>query len=210
MERREAIYEIFQNAPDEIKSIINDLSDDLMVEKTNENDWSHYDLDMKIIRMEDNMDNAEYAEVFSHEYGHFVDDKKGTVSYSQTFRDAIFKDLANYDKTTDGGQQNFKKVLEELMDSDAAYDRAVSDNMSAYFINDPEVMRCYDEECIDYYHHDNSYWSENGNREAEIYANLFSITAQNNKTSCRFMQKFFPHTWEQFNKTLFGGKNEFD
>ena len=185
------------------------MSDDLLVENTNENDWSHYDLNTKIIRMEDNIDNAEYAEVFSHEYGHFVDDKKGNLSGSQAFRKAISKDLANYDKTTVRGQQNFKEVLEILMDSDAVFDRAISDNMSAYFINDPEVMRRYNEEGVDYYHHDNHYWAEYGNREAEIYANLFSITAQNNKESCRFMQQFFPHTWKQFNKTLSGGKNEF-
>lgn len=74
--RREAVYETFENAPDEIKSTVNSLSTELSVENTTGNDCCHYDLDAKKIRMETNMDNAEYAEVFSHEYGHFVDNKK--------------------------------------------------------------------------------------------------------------------------------------
>lgn len=200
--RREAVYETFEKAPNEIKSTVNSLSGELSVENTIGNDCCHYDLDAKIIRMEENIDNAEYAEVFSHEYGHFVDNKKGDVSDTYEFREAMSKDLANYDRNTEVGRQNFDKMMDDLMSSDAAFDRAVSDNMSAYFKNDPEVMQRYNDEGIDYYQHDNIYWSGYGNREAEIYANSFSIAAQDNKASCEFMKQHFPHTWEQFKKTL--------
>ena len=57
--RREAVYETFENAPDEIKSTVNSLSSELSVENTTGDDCCHYDLDAKKIRMEANMDNAE-------------------------------------------------------------------------------------------------------------------------------------------------------
>ena len=152
--------------------------------------------------MESDMDNAEYAEVFSHEYGHFVDNMKGDVSDTPEFREAMKKDLEKFDRSTESGRENFDNMMDALMNSDAAYDRAVSDNLSSYFKNDPEVIRRYDQEGVSYYHHDNEYWSKSGNREAEIYANNFSMYAQDNKASCEFMQKHFPNTWEQFKSTL--------
>lgn len=201
-DRREAVYEAFENAPDEIKSTVNNLSADLSVENTKNGDCCHYDMAEKKIRMEANMDNAEYAEVFSHEYGHFVDNKKGDVSDTSEFRDAMNKDLAQYDRSTYDGRQNYDNMMNDLMSSDAAYDRAVSDNMSAYFKNDPEVVKRYWDEGVDYYQHNDYYWSRPGNREAEVYANCFSMAAQDNKDSCEFMQRHFPNTWDQFNKTL--------
>ena len=200
--RREAVYERFENAPDDIKKTVNELSSELSVENTKDDDCCHYDLAAKKIRMESNMDNAEYSEVFSHEYGHFVDNKKGDVSDTYEFRDAMAKDLEQYDRSTEVGKQNFDNMMDDLMSSDAAYDRAISDNMSAYFKNDPEIIQRYWDEGIDYYQHDNNYWSMPGNREAEIYANSFSMSAQDNKASCEFMQKHFPNTWEEFKKTL--------
>lgn len=124
------------------------------------------------------------------------------MSDTYEFREAMSKDLANYDRSTEVGKQNFDKMMNDLMGSDAAFDRAVSDNMSAYFKNDPEIVQRYFDEGIDYYQHDNSYWSGHRNREAEIYANSFSMAAQDNKASCEFMQHHFPNTWEQFKKTL--------
>ncbi len=201
-DRREAVYERFENAPDEIKNKVNELSGELSVEKTKGNDCCHYDLIDKKIRMEDNMDNVEYSEVFSHEYGHFVDNKLGDVSDTPEFREAMAKDLEKFDRSTEDGRKNFDGMMDDLMGSDAAFDRAVSDNMSAFFKNDPEVVQRYCDEGIDYYQHDNGYWTMSGNREAEIYANSFSMDAQNNKASCEFMEKHFPNTWEQYKKTL--------
>lgn len=201
-ERREAVYERFENAPIEIKKTVNDLSGELSVENTNGNDCCHYDLYAKKIRMEADMDNAEYAEVFSHEYGHFVDNSKGDISDTYDFRDAISKDLATYDKNTLSGRRNFDNMMDDLFSTDAAFDRAISDNMSAFFANDSDVTDRYRDEGIPYYQHDNSYWAVPGNREAEIYANSFSMSAQDNKASCNFMGKYFPNTWEQFNISL--------
>ena len=200
--RREAVYELFENAPNEIKSIVNELSNTLSVEDTTGGVCCHYDFVENKIRMERNMDNAEYAEVFSHEYGHFVDCAKYDVSNTYLFRDAISKDLEKYDRNTQSGRNNFDEMLDKLISSDAAFDRAISDNMSAYFNNDYEVIKRYSDEGITYYQHDNSYWENYRNRPAEIYANLFSIIAQSNESSCEFMKQYFPNTWEQFKKTL--------
>ena len=200
--RREAVYEAFENSPDEIKRTVNELSERLSVENTSGNDCCHYDLEEKKIRMEECLDDAEYAEIFSHEYGHFVDNQKGDVSDTYEFRSAMFEDLSNYDKSTAIGRRNFDEMMNDLMNSDAAFDRAVSDNMSAFFRNDPEIVRRYLYEGVAYYQHDNRYWDWRGNREAEVYANCFSMSAQNNQASCRFMQRYFPRTWERFKKTF--------
>lgn len=93
-------------------------------------------------------------------------------------------------------------VIHVFHAADAAYDRAVSDVLSAFFVNDPEIVDRYRWEGIPYYRHEDDYWRNRGNREAEIYANSFSMLAQDNQDSCQFMQKYFPETWNQFKKTL--------
>ena len=203
--RQEAIYNSFKNAPNIIKNIVNLLSDKLSVEKTVGNDDSYYDLLDKKIRMEENLDDSEYIEVFSHEYGHFVDDQLGGMSETAEFRKAMIEDLKKFDRGTKNGIEKINKMMDDLMNSDAAFDIAVSDNISAFFRNDPEIIKRYTSEGISYYGHDNNYWEAFGTREVEIYANLFSISAQNNRESCEFMKKHFPHTWEQFKQTLQGG-----
>ena len=93
-------------------------------------------------------------------------------------------------------------MIDELIESDAAYDRSVTDNLSAYFHNDPSVMTRFDDEGIAYYGHPNEYWNRDGSKECEIYANCFSMFAQNNTESCEFMDKYFPNTWNLFLNTL--------
>ena len=200
--RREAVYSSFENAPDEIKQTANDLSEKLSVENTKGDDCCHYDPRAEKIRMEKNMDNAEYGEVFTHEYGHFVDHQKGDVSNSFDFRNAMQQDLSQFDRSTTGGQQSFNEMMDDLMQSDAAYDRAISDNMSSFFKNDPDIIDSFNENGIACYGHSNDYWSVPGNREAEVYANCFSMAAQDNGVSCAFMEKYFPNTWSAFKNTL--------
>ena len=201
-DRREAVYNRFENAPDEVKLIVNENSKYLEVGNTKEHDCCHYNLKDKIIRMEKAMDNDEYSEVFSHEYGHFIDDQKGNVSDSVGFKNAIEIDLDKYTRDEIEGSTNIKNMLDELFSSDAAFDRAVSDNLSAFFRNDSKIVNRYRAEGIPYYQHGDSYWSYPGNRSAEIYANSFSMYAQRNQASCEFMNKYFPNTWNQFKSTL--------
>lgn len=207
-EIQEAINNSFKDAPDEIKVLVDVLSKYLSVEMVKESDIvsvSNYNFLDKTIRMEPNLDDDEYAEVFTHEYGHFVDDMLGRPSDTMEFRNAMNKDLAQYDPHTNNGMENFERMMDDLVNSDAAYDRMVSDVLSAFFVNNPAVMQRYETEGFSCFGHTNEYWSRPGAREAEVFANSFSVVAQDNSDSCAFIKNYFPNTWEQLMNALGGG-----
>lgn len=207
MERQEAVYEAFENAPDEIKALVIQYAGYLSVADIKETDRAkacHYNLLDRVIRMEPTLKDDEYAEIFSHEYGHFIDDNLDRPSDTQEFRDAMNKDLARYDLSTEEGYENFKRMLDASVDSEAAYDRAVTDILSAFFINHPDIQKKFDDEAILNYVHDDEYWARSGNRECEVFANIFSMAAQCNMESCEFMKAYFPDTWNQVMNILKG------
>ena len=184
-----------------------ELKDKLVVKDAEYGYGCHFNPITNEIRMESDIDNDEFSEIFPHEYGHFVDFNKGKLSLSCQFREAIYEDFSSFDKNTETGRKNFESLLGDLKGSDAfgaIYDRDVSDNLSAFFKNDPEIAAKFDNENVAYFKHENDYWSKSGNREAEIYANCFSIVARNNKSSCEFMEKYFPNTWNEFKNTIRG------
>lgn len=202
-ERQKAVRDLCSDAPDKVKDVINRYGEGIIVEDTTEDfPVCHYDRRDMVIRMEDNLDDEEYAEILSHEFGHFVDHQKEDVSRSPEFRDAVAKDLEKFNQTSPAGGENFSMMLDELMESDVAYDRSVTDNLSAYFKNDPSIMTRFNDEGISYYGHPNEYWNRDGSQQCEIYANCFSMFAQNNTESCDFMTKYFPNTWNSFLNTL--------
>lgn len=208
VERQEAVYDAFENAPDEIKALVNQYARYLTVVDIKETDrvkTCHYNLLDRVIRMEPTLKDDEYAEIFSHEYGHFVDHSLDRPSNTQGFRDAMSKDLAQYDLSTDEGYENFNCMLDASVDSEAAYDRAVSDILSAFFLNHPAIQQKFDSEAINYYGHANEYWARPGARECEVFANIFSMAAQSNTESCEFVKAYFPNTWDQVMNILKGG-----
>lgn len=200
--------ETFSNAPNGIKTIINRLSQELNVGDIREfidsngetkREACHYSPLNGVIRMNPNYDNDEYAEVFRHEYGHFVDDKCGDVSNSFEFVNAIGKDKTNIlcDKL------RMNQMLNDLFSCDAAYDRCVSDILSGFFDNDPRIKKRYNYEFIGYWCHTNDYWSGvKGPPNAigkETFANLFSVySAENRDESIAFLEKYFPSTTSSF------------
>lgn len=201
-DRREAVYALFENAPEGIKKNIRQYSHKLRITDIKENRASEYNFVDKIICMEQNLANRKYAEVFSHELGHFVDDIRGDISNTFYFRNAMNKDLARYDKTSIEGEENFATMLDALMSSSASYDEAITDTILAFFRNSPEIIQRFLDEDKHYNTHPDDYWKYWGNREAEIFANLFSILSQGNASSCDFIQTYFPDTWEHFNSIL--------
>lgn len=208
VERQEAVYDAFKNAPDEIKTLVNQYARYLSVEDIKETDrvkTCHYNLLDRVIRMESTLQDDEYAEIFSHEYGHFVDHNLDRPSNTQEFRDAMNKDLAQYDLSTAEGYENFKYMLDAVVNSDAAYDRAVSDILSAFFMNHPDIQQKFYDEAINSYGHSNEYWAHPGARECEVFANIFSMAAQGNTVSCEFIKAYFPNTWDQVMDILEGG-----
>ncbi len=201
-ERQKAVLDMYNDAPDSIKHILKKYGEGLIIEDTADGEICHYDLNDMVIRMEPNLDDEEYSEVLSHEFGHMVDSLKGLISCSPEFRNAIQSDLAKYDLEDPEGRNAFFAMMDEVFESDAAYDRAVTDILSAYFKNDPLVITPFYDSGIPFYSHPDEYWEMDTTKELEIYANCFSMFTQNNKESCEFMQKCFPNTWNQFMDTL--------
>lgn len=76
VERQEAVYEVFKNAPDELKALVIRYARYLSVVDIKETDRvkvCHYNRLDRVIRMETTLKDDEYVEIFSHEYGHFID-----------------------------------------------------------------------------------------------------------------------------------------
>ena len=199
-EYRGAVYEKFENAPDEIKSFINENAENYSVKEIPRYKDSNY-FDQEIF-MEKGLSKGEYADTFSHEYGHFYDDMNCQYSRTYSFVNAVNTDLRQFDRSTAEGQMNFDNMMDDLFSSDAVYDQMISDNLSAYFKNDSEIMDRYYDEGKRYFGHENEYWNKSGKREAEIYANSFSICASGNEASNSFMKTHFSETWNSFYKSL--------
>ena len=201
-DRREAVTDAFENASDDIKDVVSDYGSDLNVDNTEGDDCCHYNLNDKTIRMEDSMDDGEYAEVFTHEYGHFADDQMGWPSKSEEFVNAVSDDKGLYDRSTPEGRERFDGMMNDAFSSGAAYDRMVSDNLSALFQNDPEVIDYFNGEGVPYYQHSNEYWNNGLNRENEIFANSFSIRSGGDVASSDFINKHMPNTSAAFDNLI--------
>ena len=208
--RKDAIYDTFLDAPDTMKSTINDLSSELTVGDTRQyidvhgndiDEACHYDPNDDIIRMNPNYDNDEYAEVFRHEYGHFADAKLGDLSTSNEFINAINSDINQFNG--DNGYELKQKMLNDLSSNSAIDDRCISDILSGSFNNDQDIMNYYFQKGADYWKHDNDYWDgTNGPdfaRERETFANLFSVySGKERDESIAFLEKYYPNTTSRF------------
>ena len=203
IERRECVAQNFENAPEGIKNLVNDLNDELAVGDTQAyiDDYGriaygvcHYSPDSGSIFMNPEYDDEEYAEVFGHEYGHFVDDKLGDISSTSEFRTAMQEDMQKF--LGQEGTTLKSKMLDDLASTDAIYDRAVSDILSGMFLNDEDIERRYMDEGVAYYSHSNEYW-QNGPDNAvgkEFFANAFRIYSDGTRSdSAEFIEKYFPN-----------------
>lgn len=203
IERRECVTQNFENAPEGIKNLVNDLNDELAVGDTQAyiDDYGriaygvcHYSPDSGSIFMNPEYDDEEYAEVFGHEYGHFVDDKLGDISSTSEFRTAMQEDMQKF--LGQEGTTLKSEMLDDLASTDAIYDRAVSDILSGMFLNDEDIERRYMDEGVAYYSHSNEYW-QNGPDNAvgkEFFANAFRIYSDGTRSdSAEFIEKYFPN-----------------
>lgn len=164
---------------------------------------SHYTPSEKQICMDPRYDDDEYAEVFKHEFGHYIDHAHGWVSQSPAFVAAYQKDCENLDITTWDGARNTNKLLTELMNGESAkYDRCISDILSATYKNDLLIQNRFFSEGLSYYQHDNQYWDRGRNRENEVFANLFAIYSNNDTETVEFISKNFPNTDRVFKNLL--------
>lgn len=191
----------FDGAPQWIKKEVAGYGNDVNVK--DKPCRSHYTPSEKQIYMDPRYDDDEYAEVFKHEFGHYIDHAHRWISQSPAFIEAYRLDCEKYDLSTESGVRNTTSMMQELMDGESAkYDRCVSDILSATSYNDRLVIDAYYMEGLSFYQHDNEYWSYKKNRENEVFANLFAIYSNNDEETIRFISKNFPNTDKVFKNLL--------
>lgn len=208
-ERREGVINRFNEAPDGIKKIVDNLESVLHVEdsemyENGDGTFSYggscYSPTENIIFMNPEYDDEEYTEVFSHEYGHFVDAQMGDISTTFDFIFALDSDI---DKILSNDMK--EQMLDDLASSDAFYDRSVSDILSGAFLNDEDIVMRYYDEGVPYYRHTNDYWEYGPANacEKEMFANLFRIYSDSSRVDSKaFVEKYFPNACEQFKASL--------
>lgn len=165
----------------------------------------HYNEQKMCVAMSDGMTNDEYTDVLHHELGHFVDHAMGAVSSNQNFQEAFERTVQQLDLSIPQGRGYLRDILDDAFSTGAAFDRNVTDIISALTLNDPVVVDEFFEENVPYYRHGNDYWnatSYNGSslrkRQKEIFANIFAIETDNYRISRNFIERWFPQLVESF------------
>lgn len=159
----------------------------------------HYSQEKKYIAMHDEMTDAEYADVIQHELGHFIDDILGRPSTGNVFRQAFSDVASRYNVDTLEGRRLLNDMLDDAFSTGAAFDRNITDIISALTMNHPTVVNRFNDEDVAYYRHKDGYWNrrnENGTnagmREKDSFANVFAIETGNYRISTNFVERWFP------------------
>lgn len=217
--RREALHTSYAKAPEKITNIINRYSKNLnnICESGYGRDelgrlvknGCFYSPDGKYIAMNEELNDAEYTDVFKHEVGHFADDIMGKVSSSPEFVSAMDSVASKFDPNTPEGRQRMNDMLDDAFSTGACFDRNVTDIISALLINNPTVEQRFESESktgfVANYKHKTDYWfelDEDGNprntRGSEIFANLFAIETDQYRISRNFVERWFPEITDVF------------
>ena len=227
--RSVAVHTAYAKAPDYIVSAINQHCDKLQCIKDTEyktDCYGHYVLNrygMRVketchyspmehhIAMHNDMTDAEYADVLQHELGHFIDDVLGRPSTGDRFRQAFSDAAARYSTDTPHGRMMLNDMLDDAFSTGAAFDRNITDLISALTHNDPVVVRRFTEEGIAYYRHQNDYWNRQlqdgtnaGMREKDSFANIFAIETGSYRISTNFAERWFPQLSEALRDSVGG------
>ena len=90
-------------------------------------------------------------------------------------------------------------MLDDAFSTGAAFDRNITDIISALTMNHPTVVNRFNDEDVAYYRHKDGYWNrrnENGTnagmREKDSFANVFAIETGNYRISTNFVERWFP------------------
>ena len=198
-DRQETTKDFMQDAPSEIIDKTNELLEKINVQPAI-NEISHYNPNTDIIFMEEEFENDEYAEVFCHELGHYIDDQMEWASENKAFSDALQQDVEIY---SDNKEKTSSMLKDLFSEDDIIESKEVSDIISAVFLNDKDVVTRFENEQEDYYHHSNKYWEKGKNRENELFANMYSLYISNNPVTIGFTENRFPNTAREFKKIFF-------
>lgn len=127
-----------------------------------------------------------------HEYGHALDhwlygEKNGYFSRQEGFANAYAADCA-------GMREKFR--VEELFQTQAYRNLAVSDMLFAVFCDDPEFIQVlsasYDAAGVPYWHHEKEYLEREENRQTEVFADIFTILLSDDTQAKSFLESWFP------------------
>lgn len=161
------------------------------------------------IYMDEHVDNDEYAEIFKHELGHFIDEKMGCPSCEENFGCAIWADI-DWFISAESGVKTLGMMLGELSSSSAMDNRYLSDILSAMFHSTRRqwnaVMTTYDTLGVPVYGHEANYWTGKKRPEnavqLEVFADIFAIYVENDPETIRFVKKWFPNITNRFSSDL--------
>ena len=121
----------------------------------------------------------DFAIINTHELSHRIDAQFIQSWEQKAFGEAIKDAKAIFDR-------NPKKYLEYCEQNDR--EGFLSDIFSAVCEGEIEFPM----------NHSREYWSVQGNREKEIFANLFSLESLSEKEKLTFLQKDFPKLWKTY------------
>ncbi|MGI5905787.1 MAG: minor capsid protein [Candidatus Pararuminococcus gallinarum] len=131
----------------------------------------------------DNFNDYRFEIVATHEFGHRIDDMFKFTNNNETLTSAI-----------NVAAQIMEKKRSQFIDYSW-------ENDEDGFISD--IFSAIDKSDIFMAGHPPVYWQKPGNREAEIYANLFSLEAVGDKKKIQYLRENFPEIMQEYDKIEF-------
>ena len=123
--------------------------------------------------------DLDFSVAMNHELSHRVDEFFANSWENQDFSGAIA-----------AGKEIIRQNPQEFWDYAKQNDKdgPLSDILDAISGSEPVFP----------YHHDAEYWSQAGNREREIFANLFTLEALQDTEKLRWFRQHFPDIWAAY------------
>lgn len=121
----------------------------------------------------------DFLTAMTHELGHRIDN----TMFIQSWKNAVFSNAIVNART--------------VMDVEPQKFLAFAKSDSYGFLSDILSAICEDDYRFDAFH-EKTYWLISGNKEKEIFANLFSLETQGDETSLRFFRENFPEIWSEY------------
>jgi len=138
------------------------------------------------------MDKNDKKDVFTHEYGHHIDNVSNKVSLSKEFIQAS-NDDGLYLKNLFKGQNLYEELRKEWKGKREYYGASdILDSLSAGLFFDKYYMPG----------HGKRYYKNKELRHKENFANIFEAWSKSDKNSIKNIEKYFPNLYKEFIKII--------
>ena len=135
-----------------------------------------------------------------HEYGHHIDYLNEKNVYSNELNSSTIKDLKHQEELLNKIGIPFTQNIQFL--------KSVTESLDNYFLG--PVQDIFDAQYLGTPHslfgfigHGEKYFSIEGNKEKEIFANMFQIWgSKNNEDALEMINRYFPNTYKSFFKII--------